>query len=392
MLKILVTADNHLGRYYPKLLPDRLQERRKKLRNAFKETIDFAIQEKIDIYIQAGDLFDSSNPRNADLTFVAREFSRLKKNNIDIFSIGGNHDAPSLVDNDAFPIKIFEEVGLVKAFTSQSTINTFLWEKNGKEKILIGGLSHDARKRGRINPLERTQFSEEISKEKDLLKILTLHYSFENFAHPKSQEPQVSLGTLSTLPFNIFILGHLHAHNTYRFKERLVIIPGGTERLNFGEENIEPGFYFLILENKKIRYEHYKITPQPMRSIEIRLSEIPDENPTNSILDRIEKISQKDQLLRCILVGDIPLSKYQKLNFSKIIQYGNAINFLLDLDTHSLRVQIPESNFIPSLDWDLSKILNEITHKHVEESEKDKEIIIEAYEWIKDFLRKENIL
>jgi len=63
MVKIVITADNHLGKYYKKLLPEKLQERRKRLRDAFEEVVNFAIEEKVDIFVQAGDLFDSPNPR-----------------------------------------------------------------------------------------------------------------------------------------------------------------------------------------------------------------------------------------------------------------------------------------------------------------------------------------
>jgi DNA repair exonuclease SbcCD nuclease subunit len=87
MIKILITADSHLGKYYKKLVPEKLEERRKRLREAFQKTVDYAIDEKVDIFIQAGDLFDSRNPINRDLVFVAREFSRLKKNNIQIYTI-----------------------------------------------------------------------------------------------------------------------------------------------------------------------------------------------------------------------------------------------------------------------------------------------------------------
>jgi len=46
MIKIVITADNHLGKYYKKLLPERLQERRKRLRNVFEEVVNYAIEEK----------------------------------------------------------------------------------------------------------------------------------------------------------------------------------------------------------------------------------------------------------------------------------------------------------------------------------------------------------
>ncbi|MFN3698731.1 MAG: exonuclease SbcCD subunit D [Dictyoglomus sp.] len=389
MIKILVTADNHLGRYYKKLLPEKLEKRRKRLRNALEEVVNFAIEEKVDIFIQAGDLFDSSNPKNQDLTFVAREFSRLKKNNIQIYAIGGNHDTPNMVESDSFPIKIFEEAGLIKTFSSQSTISYEIFSKN-QETILISGLPHDPRKKGKIDPLEKIILSENLPREKDLIKILVLHYSFEKFAHPKAQEPQVHVDTLYNLPFNIFILGHLHEKNIYRFADRHVIIPGSTERFDFGEENITPGFFLIKIHKNTIEYTHQKIKAQPMKNIEIKLTEISQENPTESIIERVINNSHEDLLLKCKLMGEIPLSLYKKINFKQILEAGTNKNFLFDLDTQNLRIKGEEINVLPYRENKSDEELVElITQKYIEEIPEDKDIIIEALRWIKEELKIE---
>ncbi|MGB4645295.1 MAG: DNA repair exonuclease [Dictyoglomaceae bacterium] len=392
MLKILITADSHLGRYYRKMLPERLQERRRRLRNSLQEVIDYAIEEKVDIFIQAGDLFDLSNPRNQDLTFIAREFAKLKRNNIETYAIGGNHDAPNMVDNDSFPIKIFEEAGLIKVFPSQSTVKYKIYKNSSSERVLIGGLSHDPRKKGRMDPLEKIIVPPDIPSDEDLFKILILHYSFEKFAHPKAQEPQVTLASLSTLPFNLYILGHLHKKNEYRFEDKLLLIPGSTERFEFGEENITPGFYLLRIQSKKVSFEHHKVNVQPMRNIAIKLTEVSEEDPTGSIIERIVNVSQKDQLLKCNLIGAIPLSIYQRINFSKLLEEGTSLNFLFDLDTQNLKILGKEINTLPVADLSLDKVINDVTEKYIEDNINDRETIIEAMNWIRETLKEEKIL
>jgi len=385
MIKILITADSHLGKYYKKLVPEKLEERRKRLREAFQKTVDYAIDEKVDIFIQAGDLFDSRNPINRDLVFVAREFSRLKKNNIQIYTIGGNHDAPNIVDSDVFPMKIFEEVGLIKTFSSQSNIHVEIFEKD--EKLIISGLSHDTRKKDRIDPLENIKFIDPIPQNNNIWKILILHYSFEKYAHPKSSEPQVSVDTLYNLPFDIYILGHLHEKNIYRFGNKMVIIPGSLERFDFGEINLTPGFFLLKIDGRKFNLIHEKIEPQPMEIIEIKLTEIPDKDPTNSIIERILRVSHKDLMLKCKIVGEIPVSLYSSINFSKILDEGLKANFLFDLDTQNLRVKGKDISIIPSEDFSLEKNLLKVSEKYLEENKEDKEIIIEAIKWIKEELK-----
>ncbi|ACI18380.1 metallophosphoesterase family protein [Dictyoglomus thermophilum] len=392
MIKIVITADNHLGKYYKKLLPERLQERRKRLRNVFEEVVNYAIEEKADIFIHAGDLFDSSTPRNQDLTFIAREFSKMVKNNIKIYAIGGNHDAPNMLESDSYPIRIFEEAGLIKTFSSQSTISYEIFEKDNIS-ILVSGLSHDPRKKGKIDPLEKNVIvPPDFPKENNLFKILILHYSFEKFAHPKAQEPQVSTNTLYDLPFDLYILGHLHEQNTYRFANKHVIIPGSTERFDFGEENLKPGFYLLTIEKGRINYEHIELNVQPMKNLEIKLTEIPQKEPTNSIIERIIKNSHKDLLLKCKLVGEIPLSMYQSINFSKILEAGINSNFLFDLDTQNLRIKGEEINTLPAPELSVDKNLEIITKKYIEEVPEDREIILEALKWIKEELKSREII
>jgi len=392
MIKIVITADNHLGKYYKKLLPERLQERRKRLRNVFEEVVNYAIEEKADIFIHAGDLFDSSTPRNQDLTFIAREFSKMVKNNIKIYAIGGNHDAPNMLESDSYPIRIFEEAGLIKTFSSQSTISYEIFEKDNIS-ILVSGLSHDPRKKGKIDPLEKNVIvPPDFPKENNLFKILILHYSFEKFAHPKAQEPQVSTNTLYDLPFDLYILGHLHEQNTYRFANKHVIIPGSTERFDFGEENLKPGFYLLTIEKGRINYEHIELNVQPMKNLEIKLTEIPQKEPTNSIIERVINNSHKDLLLKCKLVGEIPLSMYQSINFSKILEAGINSNFLFDLDTQNLRIKGEEINTLPAPELSVDKNLEIITKKYIEEVPEDREIILEALKWIKGELKSKEII
>ena len=66
IVRVVVTADNHLSAYSPKLSPAKLAERRRRLGMAFKQTVDTAIERRVHLFIQAGDLFDSVDPRNRE--------------------------------------------------------------------------------------------------------------------------------------------------------------------------------------------------------------------------------------------------------------------------------------------------------------------------------------
>ena len=63
MVKILITGDNHLNLYNQKL-GAKLTERRARIGQAWWKTIEYAIENKVDLYIHTGDLFDQLSPRN----------------------------------------------------------------------------------------------------------------------------------------------------------------------------------------------------------------------------------------------------------------------------------------------------------------------------------------
>jgi len=389
MIKIVVTSDNHLNKFYKKMNPEQLRKRREFLRRAFKEVVDFAINEKVDLFFQAGDLFDMPNPRNIELIFVMEQFAHLKENGIDVFTVAGTHDSLISADEDSYPIRIFEKAGFVKAFTKLQELEPVIWEKNGSEKVLISGISTDMRLRDREpDPLQLLKLKN--SYDGDFIKILLLHYSVEKFAHPKAREPQIKESSLNQLPFDLYIIGHLHTNRHYDLSNKKVIIPGATERVNFGEEENDTGFYFIVIEKNKVsKVEYIKTNSQPMKSIEVIIENRTNEDPTEMIINEIKKQSSKEQLLRCILKGKISSDLFTQINREKIMDIGNNLNFFFDLDTQNLDIYDLSTTSISSEDLSIRKVLETIHNELLSQSqEQDKEILKESYEWVSSFLEK----
>ncbi|HXI14778.1 MAG TPA: metallophosphoesterase, partial [Chloroflexota bacterium] len=93
-VRLVVTADNHLNRYHAKMPVTRLDERRRRLRLAFRRAVDKAIDLKADFFLQCGDLFDTVDPRNAERSFVATCLADLRAAGVQALAVGGNHDSP----------------------------------------------------------------------------------------------------------------------------------------------------------------------------------------------------------------------------------------------------------------------------------------------------------
>ena len=90
MLKLLHTGDLHLDSPFARLDPGHAAIRRRELRDAFSEMVQYVHSHFIDILLIAGDLFDREFVTRETVEFLRREFARIPE--CKIFISPGNHD------------------------------------------------------------------------------------------------------------------------------------------------------------------------------------------------------------------------------------------------------------------------------------------------------------
>ena len=91
MLRLLHTADVHLGARHADL-GDAAAAQRERQFAAFKASVDLGVAEKVDIFLIAGDLFDSNTQPKRSVERVAAELNRLADARIRTVIIPGTHD------------------------------------------------------------------------------------------------------------------------------------------------------------------------------------------------------------------------------------------------------------------------------------------------------------
>lgn len=92
MLKILHAADIHLGARFSGL-GHKGASQREQLRTTFGNIIATAIDERVNIVLIAGDLFDANQQPQKNIDLVIEQFNLLKENNIPVCLIPGTHDS-----------------------------------------------------------------------------------------------------------------------------------------------------------------------------------------------------------------------------------------------------------------------------------------------------------
>lgn len=143
MLKLLHTSDIQLDAPFG-FLGTRGKDHRNLLREAFGRIIALAEKDDCDVVLIAGDLFDSNNPQQATVEFVAAQIARL---DIPVCILPGNHDCYD--ERSIYRQSPFPDNALI--FTEQPTIQ----ELSPLDLTVYGNPIRS--KQSRVSPLQGLQ-------------------------------------------------------------------------------------------------------------------------------------------------------------------------------------------------------------------------------------------
>lgn len=338
-IRVVATADNHLNRFYDRLSPEKLRRRRQYLRQGFRAAVEHALQWPAHLFVIAGDLFDQPDPRNVDRAFVADCLARLRAAGISVFAIGGNHDTPrqSTVQGGAAPQEIYGRLGALTFFDDPTRITTAVVEVAGL-RIAIGGLAPDPLAPDGVDPLEDLAW-EDRPPDADLA-ILVLHAGVEGYMPPGMGGPVVHRHTLLTFPgVDLFVVGDIHRPAIERYGKRLLVIPGATERMTFGEDPHVPGFVALTLApGGMVAHERIQLAGQPRAELTVRTSELGDD-PLDDLVQRLAAVCTPETMVRLRLDGSLTRERYHALQLRQLHEAIQPRAFSLTIDTGGLLIE-----------------------------------------------------
>ncbi len=340
-LRVVLTADNHLSRYYDKMSPGVLERRRQHLRRGFKQAVDYALDHEVDLFVQAGDLFDSPEPRNLEREFVAAELQRLGERGVRRVGIGGNHDTPKMIaeQGGSLPQSTFARLGGMVVFRNRTGIESISFEHDGM-RVAVGGLCWNASLPNDSDPLAGLTWEEKAD-----VKVLVFHHSIRGHIYPGANEPIVEIDTLDRFDSaDYFFAGHVHKSAQRQIGRRWYMVPGATERMTFGEDEGTPGFLYLEIERGGLQdCQHKEIeAPQPraeplVRTPELRALDAGDW--FDVICARIEEQCSTETLMRLRIQGPLDREDYSNLRLRDLHLFGSNRNFFFEIDTQGLTLE-----------------------------------------------------
>lgn len=349
-IRIVATADNHLGRHYDRMLPQRLEERREWLRRGFASSVECALERKAHFFLQVGDLFDSTEPRNVERDFAAAALARLGDAGVRCLGITGNHDTPRARGSRpvATPQSAYARLGGLRLLGeapagSNRAVDAETFEIEGVT-VAVGGVAPDPTAPAGSDPLEGLSWQPGAA-----ISILMLHGSLEGHVYPGAPEPIVRKQTVESMrEIDCLLVGHVHRYAAFRWGGTSVVVPGATERMTFGEMNSQPGFAYLELEPGRVaELRQVTVEAQPRREMAIDSSELVVEAPAALLMERLESVCGPDTMVRVSIRGPITRQGYHDLRLREVAEFGAARCFFLDLDTTQLFVEdelrVPEA-------------------------------------------------
>ena len=272
-MKILHTADLHLGAPMRALLPPREQRlRREELLSAFTRLLETAKKEGCAAVIIAGDLFDTEAAAMALAPAVTDAIRAYAP--IDFYYVCGNHEGGfSLTEGLPSNLHVFRD--------------TFTYFE--KENVVFFGKSD----------LKYTDF-DNISLQERKMNLLIAHGAW---AEGYNKSADIPLGFLAEKKIDYCALGHYHTYSTKRIDRRGIAVYAGCPEGRGFDETGPKGAVLIDAENGHITHRFLPLSRRILHCIEADISMAKSLLDVFMICDKATESISSDDLVKLVLTG-----------------------------------------------------------------------------------------
>ena len=324
-MKIIHFADLHLGvENYGKIDPATgLSTRLIDFLTAFDQLVDYALDNRVDLVLFCGDAYKTREPSQTQQREFAKRINRLATGDIPVFLLTGNHDTPNAVGR-ATATEIFDTLAVKNVYVANRPgVHTIDTAGGPLQIVSLPWLRRSALlNRDEIRNLTLPEITRKLQETltniiSNLVEQLDTSIPAILAAHvwvtgsKVGSESMMSIGQEHTLllsnvalpAFDYVALGHIHKQQVLN-ENPPVVYSGSLERVDFGEEDDEKGFYVVDIGSRadgtrQVSYEFHPVKARDFLTVNVAL-ETDDINPTATLLNTLtaqqEKI--KDAIVR----------------------------------------------------------------------------------------------
>ena len=378
MIKVIHTADIHFGmENYGKIDPKTgIHSRLLDFEKALNSCIDYALEQKVDLFLFSGDAYKTTNPSPTQQKLLMRCLLRLHRAHIPVIVVVGNHDNP-LSFGKANSLDIFSEVPLEGFHVVEKPKLILVETKHGPLQVV--GIPWPTRNTISINEKHFFNNAEEITSyisqavatiirdfaqklDTSIPSILAGHLTVSSGVFSGSEkraiygnDPTFLPSQLAIEPFDYVALGHLHRYqNLNKHGYPSVVYAGSIERIDFGERKEPKGFCLVNVQRHKTTHQFIEVPTRPFIQIEAHLSK-DSEIHTEELLSEIEKYPLNGSVLK--ILYHIPSGIKDGVDMQKIERFCASAQYVVGIiPLHTLHTREKRTGL--KVDMDLETLLN----------------------------------
>jgi len=368
-MKLVIVADPHIGEYsYGKTDPDSgLNSRLLDFLRNLDQTVNFAIEKKVDAYIIAGDIYRVKHPNSKIRKQFVPRIKTLLKNNIRVILLTGNHDMTTSADGAHALSEMEELCELIDELEVYSRLKVL---KLGDTELYLlpfvnRGIENLATEQDfiKFQKDKIQEFNDLTNKSKAKYKLFFGHFGTDQSVVGASFDLDMSANeNENMIPLSIFddgkwtkvYLGHIHKHQEFNEISRHV---GSIGRVDFAEEKEEKGFYFYEDGND----EFIEINDRQFKTYKLDLTEETCKKKLAKFFENVKEVDLKQTIVRVkvdVLQTYIPTLKFDEIE-----------SYLRENSWHSLGVDlnvITSENLKSEQEITTSDSPDDALRKHIE--------------------------
>lgn len=273
-MRFIHTSDIHLGKTYRNSPGE--AERYEDFFRCLLGIVESAVSEKVDFVLICGDLFHTGQILPKTFAKTIETLQPLKEAGIPCIAIEGNHDWIHRRNNISW-MEALSEMGYIRLLRPDRTeeggyrFKPFDEETGMGGHIEIGGLNIYGL--GYIGAQAGSHVDRICNAVTTENNLLLFHVGIWKYSPVEIGNMKIEEAHPLAEKFSYVALGHGHKPYVIETPEGrpYAYNPGAPERVNFGEEKYDKGYYFVTVEGGKFSPEFRPTHPRPMRVETINL-------------------------------------------------------------------------------------------------------------------------
>ncbi len=263
-------------------------------RRAFDNLVELAVEEDVSFVLLAGDLYDGEWKDYNTGLFFAERMGRLRRQNIRVFMVSGNHDAASQITRT---LQLPDNVLVLSTKKPQ----TILLDHIG---VAIHGQGYQSRAMSKNLAEQYPQYNP------GYFNIGILHTALNGREGHEPYAP-CTLDDLKQKGYDYWALGHVHKREEVS-KDPWIVFPGNIQGRHIRETGAKGASLVTVENGEVIGVEHHELDVLRWSVCRVELSGC---EMVNAVHDHVRQALEGEQehaegrilAVRLVLTGDCPV-------------------------------------------------------------------------------------